>query len=78
VQGCSSHNCVVRRPEKHGTNTGCFCPRWKVEKRIMELENLSRDLKEAVHLALAYEVFMDRDTARFLMEMDEKAKKELP
>ena len=46
LTGCNDHSCVVQKPRGRGTNSGCRCPRWKAEMRIMELSTALRRIVE--------------------------------
>lgn len=38
IKGCSSHACMVAKPEGMGTNaTKCYCPEWKIRRVIFAL-----------------------------------------
>lgn len=38
MEGCSSHACMVAKPEGMGTNsTKCYCPEWKIRRLIFAL-----------------------------------------
>lgn len=38
MKGCSSHACMVAKPEGMGTNsTKCCCPEWRIRRAILGL-----------------------------------------
>ena len=36
-RGCTSHDCIIERPQGMGTNSTCRCADWRGQRHIREL-----------------------------------------
>ncbi len=52
MDGCSSHNCYIRKPQGQGTNSGCTCLRslgpneLAVKRKLARLKKLEGKIQE--------------------------------
>jgi hypothetical protein len=54
MTGCHSHACMISPPGpgQMGTNSGkCYCPEWKIRRKLATLEAQNRTLREALEVA---------------------------